>query len=251
MLLLLKLLLLLSNLHSVPASNKLRSSDLPTSAFFAMNCTLYLNGFTRKKYTIQKFSYHYREVHWIPCDTSIKDCWHIFFVFTSYARTRLITANHYAHVKCSLLFHRVTRKVFLGCVVQLTRFVQWYVIDTEALRLQFTGKCTALKRLVIESPHHVIGKRQLLEPAEILGKRLMKSKMNFKHANISGVFLRNDHHIVWSKHDVVGLTVLESGTQLACREKSSSSKISWALSVRPNDSNVDGIQYFIKNWVIV
>ena len=43
-----------------------------------------------------------------------------------------------------------------------------------------------------------------------LGKRLMRSKVNSKYGNISGVFLRNDHHMAWSKHDVVGLTVFES-----------------------------------------
>ena len=73
-------------------------------------------------------------------------------VFTAHARTRFITANPHTHVKCSPLFHQVTRKVFLDCVVQFTRFVSWNVIDTEALRLQFTGKlCNSQKTFDKES----------------------------------------------------------------------------------------------------
>ena len=108
----------------------------------------------------------------VTLQSKTTDTYFSFLHRMQYARTRLITANHYAHVKRSLLFHQVTRKVLLGFFVKLTRFVQWNAIDTEALRLQFTGKCTALKRLVIKSPHHVTSKkhelvRQLLKPTEI------------------------------------------------------------------------------------
>ena len=75
-----------------------------------------------------------------------------FSVLTAHARTRVITANRRTYVKCSLLCHQFTRKVFLSCVVQSTSFVQWNVVDTAALRLQFTGiMCSSQKTCDWES----------------------------------------------------------------------------------------------------